>query len=208
MPPKASSPAFSDDQNQQLFALTLATAITKAKDERKATLKKTELKKQLLKKKSKTRIDVMTSTVTVTTSSSKDLMYSNTEKDESDEIPPEVKSHRVRFVSLSSDEIVRIFNDKFKPINLYKLRHMRSLNHEFYSNQNHIEFENNDQLRNLKKTVEIFKNFEKSFYEVYSKFFINYQLIVTSLFIKISPNLFVTLIKFYQKILKLAKLYD
>jgi hypothetical protein len=84
---------------------------------------------------------------------------------------------------------------------------MRDLAHDFYYDQNRIDIENN-QLKSLKKTMRIYKNFEKIFYEIYSKFFINYLLIVITLFATISSNIEVTLIKFYQKILKLAKLYD
>jgi hypothetical protein len=205
---KASSPAYTNDQNQQLFALALNTATTKAEDERKATLKKMELKKQLLRKKSKARIDALTSNNILTASSSKILSLNSTNEDDSGEISSEVISHHTRFVDLPSKEIVRIFNEKFKLINLYKLRHMRELNHEFYLKQDHIGLEENEQLKNLRKIVGIFKNFGKFYYEMYSEAFTNYHLIVMSLFDKISSDLFVTLIKFQQKILKLTKLYD
>jgi hypothetical protein len=138
----------------------------------------------------------------------KTILDITTDDDDVNEIFLEVKSHHVRFVSLSSNERIKIFNEKFKSINLYKLRHMRNLNHEFFENQNRIDFEDNDQLKNLKKTIEILKNFEKTFYEIYFETFINYQIMIISLFVKISSNLFVTLIKFYQKILELVKLYD
>jgi hypothetical protein len=71
-----------------------------------------------------------------------------------------------------------------------------------------IELEKNEQLKNLRKIVKIFKNFDEFYYEMYSETFINYHLIVMSLFDKISSNLIVILIKFEQKILKLTKLYD
>jgi hypothetical protein len=138
----------------------------------------------------------------------KTILNITSDDDDADEILLEIKSHHVRFVSLSSNEIVKIFNEKFKLINLYKLRHMRDFNHEFFENQNRIDFENNDQLKNLKKTIEILKNFEKTFYEIYFETFINYQMMIISLFVKISSKLFVTLMKFYQNILELVKLYD
>jgi hypothetical protein len=205
---KTSSSAYTNDQNQQLFALALNIVTTKAKDERKVTLKKMKLKKQLLRKKSKTEIDALTSNNILTTSSLKILSLNSTNENDSNEISSKMIFHHTRFVDLSSKEIVRIFNEKFKLINLYKLRHMRELNHEFYLKQNHIELEKNEQLKNLRKIVRIFKNFDKFYYEMYSETFINYHLIVMSLFDKISSNLFVTLIKFQQKILKLTKLYD
>jgi hypothetical protein len=141
----------------------------------------------------------------IKTLSLKTILNFSRDDEDADEILLEVKSYHVRFVSLSFEEIVKIFNEKFKFINFYKLRYMRDLSHEFYENHNRIEFEN-DQLKNLKKIVEIFKDFEKSFYEIYSKVFINYQLMIISLFVIISLDIFATLIKFYQKVLKLAKL--
>jgi hypothetical protein len=193
---KTSFSAYTNDQNQQLFVLALNIVTTKAKDERKVTLKKMKLKKQLLRKKSKTRINALTSNNILTASSSKILSLNSTNENDSDEIFSEMISHHTRFIDLSSKEIVRIFNEKFKLINFYKLRYMRELNHEFYLKQNHIELEKNEQLKNLRKIVRIFKNFDKFYYEMYSETFINYHLIVMSLSDKISSNLFVTLIKF------------
>jgi hypothetical protein len=73
------------------------------------------------------------------------LAFLNVKNDEElNEISLKVKSHHVQFVDLSFEEIVRIFNKKFKFINLYKLRHMRELEHEFFENQDRIEFNEND----------------------------------------------------------------
>jgi hypothetical protein len=192
-----------EEQNNQLFQLTLETAIKKTEDDRKTATEEKNLRYQLLKNESRIRIDAMRKISLLKT-----ILDITSDDDDADEISLEVKSHHVRFVSLLSNEIVKIFNEKFKSINLYKLRHMRDFNHEFFKNQNRIDFEKNDQLKNLKKTIEIFKNFEKTFYEIYFETFINYQIMIISLFVKISSNLFVTLIKFYQKILELVKLYD
>jgi hypothetical protein len=202
----ASIVLYIEEQNNLLFQLVLITITTKAKDDRKTTIEEKNLRNQLLKKEFRTRIETM---IVTTITSTKISAFLNIENDEeSDKISLEVKSHHVRFVNLSFEEIVRIFNEKFKLINLYKLRHMRELEHEFCENQDRIEFDENDQLKNLKKTMKIFKNFDKTFYKIYVEIFINYQLITTILFVKISLDLFATLIKYYQKILKLVKLYD
>jgi hypothetical protein len=210
MSPKATSLAstvlYIEEQNNLLFQLALITATTKAEDDRKAAVEEKDLRNQLLKEESRARIEAMTATTITSTKVSAFLNVGDDE--ESDEIFLEVKSHHVRFVGLSFEEIVRIFNGKFKLINLYKLRHMRGLGHEFFEDQDRIGFGENGQLKNLKKTVGTFKDFGKTFYEVYAEAFINYQLITTTLFAKISPDLFATLIKYYQKILELAKLYD
>jgi hypothetical protein len=187
---------FTNDQNAQLFVIASVTTQFKAEDEKIVVKDKTNLKKQILLNESKARIQVITAETLIKSS----IMYLiNDNDDDEDEISSEIKAHRIRFAELLENEIVKIFIDKFKSINIYKLRHMRDLTHDFYYDQNRIEIEN-DQLKSLKKTIRIYKNFEK--------FFINYLLIVLILFAKSSSNIEVTLIKFYQKILKLAKLYD
>jgi hypothetical protein len=181
----------------------------KTEENKQVAIEERELKKKLLREKSKTRILTIVVATTVTISNIKvfELIEFYENEDDTDEILAEVQSHHVRFTDLSIDEIVKIFNEKFKSINLYKFRHERILDHEFFENQTRIEIEN-DQLKNLKKTVESYKDYEKSFYEVYAEIFINYLQMTTSLFVKISSNLSVTLIKYYQKILNLIKLYD
>jgi hypothetical protein len=162
------------------------------------------MKKQILLNEFKTRILVIfTSDVSIR----KSLTLIKENENDEDKISFEVKTHRNRFAELSSNEIVKIFIEKFKLINIYKLRHIRDLTHDFYYDQNRIEIES-DQIKSLKKIMRIFKNFEKFFYEIYFESFINYQLIVITFFAKSSSDIFVILIKFYQKILELAKLYD
>lgn len=49
------------------------------------------------------------------------------EEDIIGEVPPEVTNISLSFAGLPQEEIVRIFHNKFKAINLYRLRHMRGL---------------------------------------------------------------------------------
>lgn len=42
------------------------------------------------------------------------------------EIPSEVENFTLRFAGLAQDTIVRIFHNKFRAINLYRLRHMET----------------------------------------------------------------------------------
>jgi hypothetical protein len=51
----------------------------------------------------------------------------NDEDDVTDEISLEMTILNFRYASLSQNEIVRIFHNKFKLINLYRLRHMQEL---------------------------------------------------------------------------------
>jgi hypothetical protein len=203
MPPKAAPTNFTDDQNAQLFAIALATAQSKAEDEKTVAKEKADLEKQILLDEFKARIQAIIAAPLIKSSAS--LIHDN--DDDEGETPPEIKAHRTRFAGLPGDEIIKIFIGKFKSINIYKLRHMRGLAHDFYYDQDRIGIENG-QLKSLKKTMGTYKDFGKIFYEVYSEFFINYLLIVTTLFATTSSDIGVTLIKFYQKILELAKLYD
>ena len=43
------------------------------------------------------------------------------------EVPPKIINITLRFAGLPQEEIVRIFQNKFKPINLYRLCHMHGL---------------------------------------------------------------------------------
>lgn len=49
------------------------------------------------------------------------------EDDITGQVPPEVMGITFCFAGLPQEEITRIFYNKFKPINLYRLRHMRGL---------------------------------------------------------------------------------
>jgi hypothetical protein len=193
---------YNENQNNQLFQLVLAVVNAKIEDDKQIVFEERELKKKLLREKFKVRIQTIittataTATVAITSSKVSELNELNVNDEKSDEISLEVRFHHARFTDLSTNEIVKIFNEKFKFINLYKLRHERILDHEFFENQNRIELKN-DQLKNLKKTIEFYKDYEKTFYEMYAKIFINYLHITTSLFIKINSDLCFTLIKFY-----------
>lgn len=156
-----------EESNNQLFQLALDTITKKTKNDKKTIVEKKELKNQLQKNEFKIKIDVMIKTFMFK------MILNVEDDDDTDEIFLEIKSHHVRFVRLSFEKIMKIFNEKFKLINLYKLRHMKDFSHEFFKNHDRIEIEN-DQLKNLKKTIDIFKDFEKTFYEIYSKIFINY----------------------------------
>lgn len=80
-----------------------------------------------------------------------------TEKDDiTGEVPPEVMNITLRFAGLSQEEIVRIFHNKFKPINLYRLRHMRGL--WFDSLHNHDQVRIEDEMLRLQKSSGTYKD--------------------------------------------------
>ncbi len=60
---------------------------------------------------------------------------------------------------------MRIFQNKFKLINLYRLRHMRRLRFDSLHDQDRIGIE--DGMLELRKTLGTYKDFGKFFYEVW-----------------------------------------
>jgi hypothetical protein len=101
---------------------------------------------------------------------------------------------------------VKIFLNKFKLINLYRLRHMRELQFNKLNDINRIEIEN--EMLKLKKTSRIYKNFNKTFHEIWSKFFLNYIFIMISLFEKIVLNLHAVLTIFHNDVYQLSRVYE
>lgn len=72
----------------------------------------------------------------------------------------------LRFAGLPQEEIVRILHNKFKPINLYRrLRHMRGFRFDSLKDHDRIGIE--DGMLGLRKTSGTYKDFGKSFYEVW-----------------------------------------
>lgn len=83
---------------------------------------------------------------------------------------------------------------------------MHSLTFEAYRNKKKIGIE--DGFLKLRKTLEIYKDYERSFYEIWSEAFINKTLILASLFGATAPWLQLALTRFLRLILQLLKVYD
>ena len=101
---------------------------------------------------------------------------------------------------------MKIFHNKFKPINLYRLRHMQGLWFESYRDHDRIGIE--DGMLLLRKNSGTYKDFGKSFYEVWSEAFITYTSIIVFLFGATAPDLHSIITIFSTKILQLAKVYE
>ncbi len=54
------------------------------------------------------------------------------------EVIQEVINIKLRFAGLPKEEIVRIFHNKFKPINFYRLRHIRGFCFDTFQDQERI----------------------------------------------------------------------
>ena len=124
------------------------------------------------------------------------------EEDIGEITPPEVSARRDMFSGLPEEEIVKIFKNKFKPMNLYKLRHLHGF--EDVREEDSIVIENGS--LKPRKTTGTYKDFGKSINEVWSEAFLNYMLVVNILFG--TPELSAALLLFYRQIMTLAKSYD
>ncbi len=65
-----------------------------------------------------------------------------------------------------------------------------------------------DGMLRLRKTSRIYKDFEKSFYDVWSDAFHNYTTILVSLFSKEALDLHITLAEFYKNVYELSTVYE
>jgi hypothetical protein len=196
------------NQNQQLFEIhRRKTELEKLKivNRVQLTKNKTQLKMNLMKQKSKARIKT---TSTLTTAENPVAFKNNLieKNDILDEIFFEIKALNARYVDLSQEKIVKIFLNKFRSINLYRLRHMRDLQYDVFNDLNRIDIEND--LLKLKKTSNTYKNFEKNFYEMWSEIFLNYIFIMISLFDTTISDLHSALIFFHNNIHQLSRVYE
>ena len=104
-----------------------------------AILAKSHLELECLRKESEARIAAATSLANAQVPQAPAPRAPIREDDEiQGEIPLEVSDISLQFVGLPQEEIVKIFQNKFKPINLYRLRHMRGLSFEAYKDEERI----------------------------------------------------------------------
>ena len=118
------------DQNEQIFELMRQ----KLAAEVAATEGKARLERELIKKESDARIAASTAAATAAGPGGGTVQRKTLSEDDDiiGEVPPEVSSISLRFAGLPQEEIIRIFHNKFKAINLYRLRHMRGLRYETF----------------------------------------------------------------------------
>ena len=116
--------------------------------------------------------------------------------------PSEVSARRDMFSGLPEEEVVKIFKNKFKPMNLYKMRHL----HGFENTQEEDGIVVENGTLKPRKTTGTLKDFGKSVNEVWSESFVNYMLVINILFE--TPELSAALLLFYRQIMTLARRYD
>ena len=189
------------EQSQQIFEIYRQ----KAEDERAAVAREHAFKLECMKKESNARIAAAAAVRTAPGPAAAQWSLGN-DDDIIGEIPKEVQSLNIRFAGLPQVEIVRIFHNKFKPINLYRLRHMRGQRYESYYDQERIGIQ--DGMLKLRKTSGSYEDYGKSFDKVWSESFLNYIAIMVSLFAPITAELKAALITYYDNILQLAQVYE
>lgn len=183
----------------------------KAEEERTAAARKAELKLELTRKESDARIAASAAAAAATATAAAAAPTHTprrTGMEDDDiigEVPPEVANISLCFAGPPQEEIVRIFHNTFKAMNLYRLRHMRGLRYEAFQDQERIGIE--DRMLRLRKTSGTYIDFGKSFHEVWSEAFINYTAMLVSLFGKKAPSLYPVLTQFYGNILQFSKVY-
>ncbi len=128
------------------------------------------------------------------------------EDDITGEVPTEVISITLWFSGLSQEEIERIFENRFKLINLYRLRHIRGLRFDSLHDQDRIGIE--DGMLKLRKTSGTYKDFGKSFFKVWADAFHNYTTILVFLFRRKVSDLHSVLAEFNTNIYEHSTMYD
>ncbi len=186
------------EQNELLFELTRR----KLEAELAAVEVEARLRRELMLKETEARIAAAVTAASAaaasTTSGAQARMSTAGEDHIISEAPPEVTSITLQFAGLSQKEIVRIFQNKFKPINLYHLRHIRGLRFDALHDHDRIGIE--DGILSLRKTSGTYKNFGKSFYDVLGDAFHNHTTIFVSLFSKEASDLHTSLAEFYSNV--------
>lgn len=119
------------------------------------------------------------------------------------EISPAALLVASRYPGLPKAEIARIFANKFRPENLYKLRHLKG--REDKDRDENITIENG--LMKLKRVTGTLRDFGST-WDIWSESFINYCMIMVDFFGTAFPTLHRVLLLYYTKVRKLSKIYE
>ena len=106
------------------------------------------------------------------------------------------------FSDLPKEKIVKIIKNKFKPMNLYKLRRLHNFENTWEKNSIVLE---NGSLKPW-KTTGTYKDFGRSINKVWSEAFLNYMLVVNIL--SGTPELSATFLLFYCQIITLVQSFN
>ncbi len=192
------------EQNDLIFELTSR----KLEVEMTAAEVEDGLRRELMIKESEAQVTASVAAASASTTAA--ALAQRPMADEEDniagEIPTEVMSIGLRFAGLLQGEIVRILQNKFKPINLYRLRHMLGLQFDSLYDQDPIGID--DGMLKLRKTSGTYKDLCKSFYKVWANAFHTYTTILVFLFGKEVLDLHSVLAEVYTNIYELSTVYE
>lgn len=119
------------------------------------------------------------------------------------EISPTTLLVASKYPGLPKVKIARIFTNKFRPENLYKLRHLKG--REDKDRDENITIENGQM--KLKRVTGSLRDFGPT-WEIWSESFLNYTMIMVDFFGSTSPPLCLVLLLFHGKVRKLSKIYE
>ena len=119
------------------------------------------------------------------------------------EISPIILSVAGRYPGLPKAEIARIHENRFKPENLYKFRHLKG--REDKDRDENITFEHGQM--KIKKVMGTLRDFGNTI-EIWSDGFLNYAMVMVDFFGVAFPSLFRSLLMFHSKVRHLSRIYD
>lgn len=118
------------------------------------------------------------------------------------EISSKVFALASQFAGMPQGEILKIFQNLFWPLILYKLLHLRS-HDDIYQDQIAIE----DYTLQIQRVTGSFQNYANN-KVIWSKVFLNYMSVIVVLFrCTFDPPITLRLVNFYRKIPNFAKVY-
>ena len=130
-----------------------------------------------------------------------------TQENEEDSLTGEISPAALlvanKYPGLPKEEIARIFTNKFRLQNLYKLRHLQGREDKDQEENIFIK----DGRMKLKRASENLRDFGAS-PAIWSESFLNYSSILVNFFGAPFPLLFYVLLKFHDQILKLSQIYE
>lgn len=124
------------------------------------------------------------------------------EDDYTGEISSKVKALATQFAGLPQGEIAKVFSNRFRPMNLHKLRLMRGRD-DLYHDQIHID----EGTLKMRKVTGSYKDYGST-NTVWSEAFLNYTMILMALFGPTIPTLYLALAGFHREIIELSTIYE
>ena len=188
---------------------TLVTGFTREQLDAKFALeqRKMEAKLAAIEAKKRFESDESQARIAAIQSAAATAVVPPTQADEGEEsigeIPPAALLVASHFPGLPRAEISRIFSNKFRPENLYKLRHLKG--REDKDQEENVTIEQG--VMKIKRATGTLRDFGSSL-DIWSEAFINYAMIMGDFFGAAFPSLGRVLLIFHQKIRTLSKIYD